>query len=65
MQDIVELIPSEQDEAIFAAWESGKRLRSLAGEFKVSVLQVEQAIDRCLPVFDGANQLRAGVGSAS
>jgi hypothetical protein len=60
-----ELIPSEQDEAILAAWESGKKLRSLAREFKVSVLQVEQAIDRCLPVFDGANQLRAGVGSAS
>jgi hypothetical protein len=39
MQDIVELIPSEQDEAIFTAWESGKRLRTLAGEFKVSVLQ--------------------------
>jgi hypothetical protein len=60
MQDMVdELIPSEQDEAILAAWETGKKLRSLSREFKVSVMQVEQAIDRCLPVFDGANQLRA------
>src|SRR5215471_12273437 len=59
MQDMVEVIPSEQDEAIYAAWESGKTLRVLAREFGISPLQVEQAIDRCLPVFSTQTQMRA------
>jgi hypothetical protein len=56
---MVEVIPSEQDEAIYAAWESGKTLRVLAREFGISPLQVEQAIDRCLPVFSAQTQMRA------
>jgi hypothetical protein len=59
MQDIVELTPSEQDEAIYAAWGGGKTLRVLAREFGLSVMEVERAIDRCLPVFDTQNQMRA------
>src|SRR5215472_11527285 len=59
MQDMVEVIPSERDEAIYAAWESGKTLRVLAREFGISPLQVEQAIDRCLPVFSTQTQMRA------
>src|SRR5262245_3519127 len=57
-----ELIPisiDEQDEQIYAGWEDGKGLRTLAREFGLSVMRVEQALDRCLPVFDGATQLRA------
>src|SRR5262245_367828 len=58
--DMVELIPlSEQDEQIYSDWEAGKGLRTLAREYRLSVTQVEQALDRCLPVFDGATQLRA------
>lgn len=60
MADIVELIPvNEQDEAIFAAWEAGKGLRTLAREFVLSVTQVEQALDRMIPIFDAQTQLRA------
>ena len=59
MQDMVEVIPSERDEAIYAAWESGKTLRVLAREFGISPLQVEQAIDHCLPVFSTQTQMRA------
>jgi len=59
MQDVVELIPSEQDEAIYAAWEGGKTLRVLAREFGVSVMEAERAIDRCLPVFNSQTQMRA------
>jgi hypothetical protein len=56
----VELIPvSEQDESIFAAWESGEGLRSLARKFGLSVMNVEQALDRMLPAFDAQHQLRA------
>jgi len=58
MADVVELIPvNDQDveEAVFRAWESGKGPQALAR----SVTQVEQIIDRMLPVFDPANQLRA------
>jgi|AmaraimetFIIA100_FD_contig_71_4401226_length_850_multi_3_in_0_out_0_1 hypothetical protein len=58
MQDIVEQ-PSERDEQIYAAWESGKTLRVLAREFSVSVVEIERAIDRCLPVFTSATQMRA------
>lgn|SRR5262249_44156143 len=58
--DMVELIPlSEEDESIYSAWETGKGLRTLAREFGLSVPRVEQALDRCLPVFDGTTQLRA------
>jgi len=59
MQDIVEPTPSERDEEIYAAWESGKTLRVLARQFSVSVVEVERAIDRCLPVFNSQNQMRA------
>jgi hypothetical protein len=59
MQDIVEQTPSEQDEQIYAAWESGKTLRVCAREFGVSVVEVERAIDRCLPVFNTQTQMRA------
>src|SRR5262245_10322836 len=60
MSDTVAMVPvDEQDEQIYAAWETGKGLRTLARDFGVSVAQVEQALDRMLPVFDGGNQLRA------
>src|SRR5215831_18686272 len=60
MSDMVEMIPvNEQDEAIFSQWETGKSLRALAREFGISVAHVEQALDRMLPAFDGAHQLRA------
>jgi len=52
-------VPDEQDEAIFAAWEDGKGIRALARQFGRSVVQIEQALDRLLPVFDAASQLRA------
>lgn len=52
-------VPDEQDEAIFAAWEDGKGIRALAHQFGRSVVQIEQALDRLLPVFDAASQLRA------
>jgi hypothetical protein len=59
MRDIVEQTPSERDEAIYAQWESGKTLRVLACEFSTSVIEVERAIDRCLPVFNSATQMRS------
>src|SRR5262249_9814218 len=60
MSDIVEMIPvNEQDEQIYAGWEDGKGLRTLAREFGLSVAQIEQALDRCLPMFNGTNQLLA------
>jgi len=52
-------VPDERDEEIFAAWEVGAGLRSLARQFGVSVLQIEQALDRMLPSFSAASQLRA------
>src|SRR5215813_7533075 len=58
MEDIGEQ-PSERDEAIYAAWESGKSLRILARNFETSVTEVERAIDRCLPPFTTQNQMRA------
>jgi hypothetical protein len=54
-----EQAPSERDEAIYAAWEGGKTLRVLARQFETSVTEIERAIDRCLPVFDTVNQMRA------
>jgi hypothetical protein len=60
MQDMVEQIPNEQDEAIYSAWEkSGKTLRVLARQFETSVMEVERAIDRVLPPFTTQNQMRA------
>src|SRR5215813_7555354 len=59
MPDIIELIPDEQHEAVFRAWEDGKGPQALAREFALTVTQVEQILDRMLPVFDAQNQLRA------
>ena len=60
MPDLVELIPDDhQAEAIFRAWEGGKGPQALAREFALTVTQVEQILDRMLPVFDAQNQLRA------
>ena len=59
MPDIIELIPDEQHEAVFRAWEEGKGPQALAREFALTVTQVEQILDRMLPVFDAQNQLRA------
>ena len=62
MADDVELIPiSDRDveEAVFRGWEGGKGPQSLAREFALSITQVEQIIDRSLPVFDAQNQIRA------
>ena len=60
MQEIVGRTPSERDELIYEAWQSGgKTLRVLAREFETSVVEVERAIDRCLPPFDTVTQMRA------
>jgi len=60
MQDMVGPIPSERDEDIYSAWESGKKsLRGLARQFETSVTEIGLAIDRCLPVFNSATQMRA------
>jgi hypothetical protein len=59
MRNMGELIPSEQDEAIYAAWQSGKSLRVLAHEFRVSRMEIERAIDRVLPIFDTKSEMRA------
>src|SRR5215831_6786803 len=60
MRDMVEQTPSEQDEAIYAAWESGKKtLRGLAREFGCSVSEIGLAIDCCLPPFNTQTQMRA------
>jgi hypothetical protein len=57
MADIVELIPD--DEAVFRAWEDGRGPQSLSREFALPVTQIEQILDRMLPVFDAQSQLRA------
>src|SRR5262249_54783920 len=44
---------------IYAAWETGKGLRTLAREFALSVIEVERSLDRMLPVFDAQSQLRS------
>jgi hypothetical protein len=60
MRDIDdEQAPSERDEAIYAAWESGKTLRVLARQFETSVTEIERAIDHCLPPFNTQTQMRA------
>ena len=50
---------SEQDEAIFAQWETGKTLRVIAREMGISRAAVEQALDRVLPVLSQVTQARA------
>ena len=50
---------SEQDEAIFEAWASGKGLRVIAREMGLSRMVVEQALDRVLPVLSQLSQARA------
>src|SRR5262245_37099520 len=52
MADVVELIPvdDQQDQAVFLAWESGKGPQALSREFGLTVTQVEQILDRMLPV---------------
>jgi hypothetical protein len=60
MADVVELIPvNEQDEAVFRRWEDGRGPQALSREFALTVTQVEQILDRMLPIFDAQNQLRA------
>jgi len=60
MRDMEELVPSERDEEIYSAWEGGKKsLRGLARQFETSVTEIGLAIDRCLPVFNSATQMRA------
>ena len=54
-----ELTPSERDEQIYAAWESGKTPRVCAREFGVSRMEAERAIDRCLPVFNSRTEMMA------
>src|SRR5215831_5225500 len=58
MQEIIEPTSSERDEEIYTAWQSGKTLRSLARQFGTSVTEVDRAIDRCLPPFTTATQMR-------
>ena len=59
--DVTPMIPvdDERDEQIFAQWEQGKGLRTLAREFGMPVAQIEQAVDRVLPSFGPASQLRS------
>jgi len=52
-------VPDEREEEIYAAWEAGKGMRALARQFDLSIVQIEQALDRMLPVFDPPSQLRA------
>jgi hypothetical protein len=62
MTDDVELIPvTDQDveEAVFRAWEDGKGPQALSRQFAIPIRQVEEIIDRMLPVFDTQSQLRA------
>jgi hypothetical protein len=60
MADVVELIPvSEQDEAVFQAWESGKSVRAVAREFALPLAEVERILDHSLPAFDARHQLLA------
>jgi len=54
-----EQTPSERDEQIYAAWESGKTPRACAREFGVSRTEAECAIDRCLPVFNSKTEMMA------
>jgi hypothetical protein len=67
MADAVDLVvSSDQDEAIFAGWEAGKGLRTLARTFGVTVAEVERALDRMLPVFECAvatSRFQAGASS--
>jgi hypothetical protein len=60
--DVVAMVPvpdDERDEEIFRAWEDGKGMQSLSRQFGLSVVQIEQALDRMLPPFNQTGQLRA------
>src|SRR5262245_19197365 len=60
MPNMIEQTPSERDQAIYAAWDSGgETLRVLARRFNTSMTDIERAIDRCLPVFNTQTQMRA------
>jgi hypothetical protein len=60
MRDLIEQAQSDRDEEIYSAWEGGKKsLRGLARQFGVSVSEIGQAIDRCLPPFNSQTQMRA------
>ena len=60
MAEVVELIPaSERDEAIYAAWETGKGLRTLAKEFGIPIAEIERTLDRMLPAVDAQHGLFA------
>src|SRR5262245_57743223 len=50
---------SERDEAIFALWEGGEGLRTIAREVGISRMEVEQALDRVLPVLSQVTNGRA------
>src|SRR5262245_36529835 len=55
-----ELIPvSERDEVIFTLWEGGKGLSTIAREMGISRMEVEQALDRVLPVLSQVTNARA------
>jgi hypothetical protein len=56
---MIDQTPSEEDERVYALWQSGKTLRVCAREAGISPLEAEYAIDRCLPPFSSASQLRA------
>jgi len=56
---MTDMVLSERDEAIYAAWEGGKTLRVLARQFETTVIEVERALDRLLPAFDAQTNLRA------
>jgi len=59
MQEIIGPTPSDRDQEIYEQWQGGKSPRTLACELRVSMLEIEQAIDRCLPPFTSAAALRA------
>jgi hypothetical protein len=59
MQDIIEQ-PSERDEQIYEAWQSGgKTHRALARQFETSLMEIDIAIDRCMLPFTTATRMRA------
>jgi ABC-type phosphate transport system auxiliary subunit len=55
-----DMIEAPSDEQVYEAWQgSSKSFRVLAREMGLSVMQVEQSVDRMLPVFDAQTNLRA------
>jgi hypothetical protein len=59
MQEIIGPTPTDRDQEIYEAWQGGKSPRTLARELRVSMLEIELSIDRCLPPFTSAAALRA------